>query len=222
MDSESNLMGTLKLLSGLRALRVRPRLLFASSGGAVYGRPLRIPLDESHPTLPLGAYGVTKLSLEHHLRVEEILSGLPYRVLRLSNPFGEWQRPQGIQGVIAVFAYRALHDRAVEVWGDGSVVRDFIYAGDVGSAFAAAAVHQGEARTFNVGGGVGLSVNEVLRTLERLLGRRIQRRTMPGRVFDPPTNVLDISLAGREMGWAPMTSFEDGLSRSIEWLRSEQ
>ena len=221
-DAEINLVGTLKLLSSLRALQIRPRVLFASSGGAVYGRPQRIPLTESHPTVPLGAYGVTKVALEHHLRVEEALMGLPYRVLRLSNPFGEWQQPHGIQGVIAVFAYRALHHRALEVWGDGSVVRDFIYAGDVGAAFVAAAAHEGEARTFNVGGGVGLSVNEIVQTLERLLGRRVERRAMPGRPFDPPANVLDVSLAAKELGWSPVTPFEDGLRRSVEWLKSEQ
>ena len=219
-DAETNLMGTLRLLNGLRRLPVPPRLLFASSGGAIYGRPQTIPLAESHPTVPLGAYGVTKLALEHYLRVEEAATGLSYRTLRLSNPFGEWQRPYGVQGVIAVFAHKALHRQPVDVWGDGSVVRDFLYAGDVGAAFVAAAAHAGEARVFNIGGGVGISVNDILRTLESQLGYRVERRNHPGRPFDPPVNVLDISLAHEALGWSPTTSFDEGLGRALAWLRT--
>ena len=218
-DSEVNLIGTLKLLMGLRQLSKQPRVIIASSGGAVYGRPLVVPLTEAHPTMPLGAYGVTKLAIEHHLRAESQLTGLPYRVLRISNPYGEWQRPHGVQGVIAVFAHRALKRQPVEVWGDGSVVRDFLYAGDVGTAFVAAAAHRGDTTTFNIGGGVGISVNEILRTLESLLGHRVDRRMQPARPFDPQVNVLDISLARSELGWAPEIAFEEGVGRSLQWLR---
>ena len=221
-DAEVNLIATLRLLHGLRDLPARPRLLFASSGGAVYGRPLSVPISERHATEPLGAYGVTKLALEHHLRVEGVLNGLSYRVLRLSNPFGEWQRPQGAQGVVTVFANRALRREPIEVWGDGTVVRDFLYAGDVGAAFAAAAVHEGEARVFNIGGGVGVSVNEIIGALEGLLGYSVERRNLPGRPFDPPVNVLDTSLARRELEWEPKVGFQEGLNRLVHWLRSIQ
>lgn len=219
-DVQHNLLGTLRLLQGLRDMDARPRLLFASSGGAVYGRPQTVPIGEDHPTLPMGAYGVTKLAIEHHLRIEEAQHALPYRILRLSNPYGEWQRPQGVQGVIAVFAHRALHREALNVWGDGSVVRDFVHAADVGRAFCAAATHQGDDRVFNVGAGKGLSVNEIIVTLERLLERRIERRVLPGRPFDPPVNVLDISRALQELNWQPALPFEAGLARALQWLRT--
>lgn len=219
LDSQTNLVGTLSLLRAMRDKAGRGRLLFASSGGAVYGRPQAVPLAENHPTLPMGAYGVTKLAIEHHLRIEESLHGLSYRVLRLSNPYGEWQMPHGIQGVIAVFAYRALHRIPLEVWGDGSVVRDFVHAADVGRAFAAAANYEGAARVFNIGGGEGHSVNHIISTLEQLLGREIERRILPARPFDPPVNVLDIQRAKDELHWRPAMAFEEGVAKALEWLR---
>lgn len=220
LDTQSNLLGALRLLQGLRQQAVRPRLLFASSGGAVYGRPQSVPLGEAHPTLPMGAYGVTKLAIEHHLRIEEALSGLSYRTLRLSNPYGEWQPPFGVQGVIAVFAHRALNGQPLDVWGDGSVVRDFVHAADVGRAFVAAARHEGASRVFNIGGGTGHSVNHIIGTLEQLLGRTIERRVSPARPFDPPVNVLDIQRAQDELRWKPTVAFEEGVAKALEWLRA--
>lgn len=221
-DAQTNLVGTLRLLGDLRKKSVQPRLLFASSGGAVYGRPQFVPLTEAHPTMPMGAYGATKLAIEHHLRIEEAQHGLSCRILRLSNPYGEWQQPHGVQGVIAVFAHRALHGEPVDVWGDGSVVRDFVYAADVGNAFVSAARHQGVGRVFNVGGGVGHSVNDIIRSLEQLLGRPVERRVFPARPFDPPVNVLDIQFAREELSWVPTTAFEDGVAKAVDWLRTVQ
>lgn len=219
-DVQSNLVGTLRLLQGLRQKAARPRILFASSGGAVYGRPQVVPLSENHPTMPMGSYGATKLAIEHHLRIEETQHGVPVRILRLSNPYGEWQQPHGVQGVIAVFAHRALQGLPVDVWGDGSVVRDFVYASDVGRAFAAAARHEGESRIFNIGGGTGHSVNDIVRTLEVLLARSVERRVRPARPFDPPVNVLDIQRAQTELGWKPAMEFQKGVEQSVEWLRT--
>ena len=219
-DAQTNLVGTLRLVQSLRQRQVRPRFLFASSGGAVYGRPNTVPLSEDHSTLPMGAYGATKLAIEHHLRIAEAQFGLPCRILRLSNPYGEWQQPHGVQGVIAVFAHRALNGLPVDVWGDVSVVLDFVYAADVGSAFVSAARHDGRARTFNIGGGVGHSVNDIIQTLEKLLGKRVERRAHPARPFDPPVNVLDIRLAQQELRWMPQMNFEEGVAMSVQWLRT--
>lgn len=219
-DVQVNVLGMLRLL---QALREGPpvRLLFASSGGAVYGRPRAVPLSESHPLEPMGAYGITKMVLEHYLRIEEAAHGLSYRVLRLSNPYGEWQRPHAVQGVIAVFAHHALHAKAVDVWGDGTVVRDFVHAADVGQAFVAAAGHAGESRVFNVGGGQGHSVNYIIATLEQLLGRPVERRTLAARPFDPPVNVLDIHRAREELRWSPSIGLEEGIARTLDWLRAQ-
>lgn len=220
LDAQANLVGTLRLLNGLREKSPHSRLLFASSGGAVYGIPQSVPLDEEHPMLPIGAYGVTKMAIEHHLRIAEALYGLQYRTLRLSNPYGEWQRPHGIQGVIAVFAHRALCGQPLDVWGDGSVVRDFIYAADVGRAFVAAARHQGRGRVFNIGDGAGHSINHIIRTLEHLLGHPVERRVYPARPFDPSINVLDIRRARDELNWQPTVALEEGVAKALEWLRA--
>ncbi|RZJ62696.1 MAG: NAD-dependent epimerase/dehydratase family protein [Acidovorax sp.] len=219
-DVQANLIGTLQLVQELRKRAARPRLLFASSGGAVYGRPQFVPLPESHPTMPMGAYGATKLAIEHHLRIEESLQGLSCRILRLSNPYGEWQQPYGVQGVIAVFAHRALSGQPVDVWGDGSVVRDFVYAADVGRAFVSAAHYNGDSRIFNIGGGSGHSVNDIIQTLENLLGKSVERRVLPARPYDPPVNVLDIQRAQQELQWKPTVAFEDGVAMSVQWLRT--
>ena len=170
--------------------------------------------------MPMGAYGVTKLAIEHYLQIEDAQYGLPCRILRLSNPYGEWQAPHGIQGVIAVFAHRALHGQPLDVWGDGSVVRDFVYAADVGQAFVSAAQHEGAARIFNIGGGSGHSINDIIGTLERLLGRAVERRVFPARPFDPPVNVLDIRRAHNELQWSPTVAFEEGVARALDWLRT--
>ena len=145
---------------------------------------------------------------------------MPHRVLRLSNPYGEWQQPHGIQGVIAVFAHRALQALPVDVWGDGSVVRDFVNAADVGRAFVAAAQHEGASRVFNIGGGTGHSVNDIIDTLERLLERAVERRVFPARPFDPPVNVLDIRRAHDELHWSPTVDFDEGVARALDWLRT--
>ena len=219
-DASVNLVGALQLVKGLGEHQFKGRLLFASSGGAVYGVPQVVPLPEDHPTLPIGAYGVTKMAIEHHLRVAEAMNGLDYRVLRLSNPYGEWQHPNRIQGVIAVFAHRALHRQPLDVWGDGSVVRDFVYAADIGQAFLAAHRHEGISRIFNVGGGVGHSVNQIIDVLSKLLNGTVQRRSHPSRSFDPPINVLDIRKAREELDWQPVTGFEEGLGKTLTWLRT--
>lgn len=219
-DVNDNLVGLLQLIKGLVSKGTRPRILFASSGGSVYGIPQSVPIAEDHQSVPIGAYGVTKMAIEHHLRIAESTDGLPHRILRLSNPYGEWQRPNGIQGVISVFAHRALCGQPVDVWGDGSVVRDFVYAGDVAQAFLAAAVHAGPARVFNIGGGAGHSVNHILKTLEHLLGRHVERHIHSARPFDPPINVLDIRRAKDELHWAPTVAFEEGVAKALEWLRT--
>lgn len=221
LDAQSNLLGTLRLLVGLQEKSPSSMLLFASSGGAVYGIPQSVPLGEDHQTVPIGAYGVTKMAIEHHLRIAESLSGLPHRILRLSNPYGEFQRPVAIQGVIAVFANNALNKRPMDIWGDGSVIRDFVYAADVGRAFVAAAQYQGRARIFNIGGGAGYSVNHIIEVLEHLVGHSIARRTHPARPFDPPINVLDIRRAKEQLNWQPTVAFEEGVAKTLAWLRSE-
>ena len=218
-DIESNVIGTLHLLRSAIKSDVR-KILFASSGGTVYGIPREVPISESHPTDPVCSYAIGKLAVEKYLYLYHVLHGLDYCVLRIANAYGEGQRPFGSQGAVAVFLKKAMNDEVIEIWGDGKVVRDYVYVGDVIDAFLKAMSYEGEHRLFNVGAGEGRSVNELVSAIESVIGRPVGRRYVHGRSFDVPINVLDISRARVALGWEPKTPLYDGLARTLEWLRT--
>ena len=220
-DVESNIIGTLRLLEIARLNGVR-RVIFASSGGTVYGLPQSLPIAESHPTQPLVSYGIAKLAIEKYLHMYQVLHGVEYCVLRLANPFGERQRVSAAQGAVAVFLHRALHGETIHIWGDGSVTRDYIYIKDAIRAFIKAMSWQGTQRVFNIGSGQGLSLNDILAAMEKLLGRPVTRSYEPARNFDVPVNVLDIACARQQLGWAPAVSFHDALVNTLAWMRENQ
>ena len=217
-DVETNLVATLALLEAARACGVT-RVVFASSGGTVYGRPERIPIAESHPTNPICSYGITKLAIEKYLHLYHQLHGLDYMVLRLANPFGEGQRPDAAQGAVAVFLNRALEGRPIEVWGDGNVVRDYVYVADITDAFLRALDYRGECRIMNIGAGQGRSLNEMLTAMEEVFRRPVARTYLPTRPFDVPANVLDSTRARQLLGWEPRVPLHEGLVRTLEWLK---
>ena len=214
-DLESNVVGTLRLLEAARKAKVS-KVVFVSSGGTVYGVPQQVPIPETHPTEPLSSYGIGKLAIEKYLHLFEVLHGMNHCVLRLANPFGERQRPLAAQGAVAVFLYRALHRQDIEIWGDGSVVRDYLYIADVVQALLKAATYQGQERIFNIGSGHGKNLNEILDAIAALIGHPVARRYLPARAFDVPANVLDISKAAVHLEWQPQTSFEAGLARTLD------
>lgn len=220
-DVEGNIIGTLRLLDIARSNGVR-RVIFASSGGTIYGLPQSLPIAESHPTQPVVSYGITKLTIEKYLHMYQVLHGMEYCVLRLANPFGERQRVSAAQGAVAVFLNRALHGETIHIWGDGSVTRDYIYIKDAVGAFIKAMSWQGKQRVFNIGSGQGLSLNDLLAAMEKLLGRPVVRSYEQGRKFDVPVNVLDIAAARQYLGWTPQVSFHDGLVNTLAWMREDQ
>jgi UDP-glucose 4-epimerase len=211
-DVQTNLGSTLQLLESARQAGVR-RIVFTSSGGTVYGQPTTIPIPEDHANNPTCSYGITKLAIEKYLDLYRILHGLESVVLRIANPYGDRQRQSSVQGAIAVFLGRALRHEPIEIWGDGNVVRDYVYVGDVASALLAAADYQGCHHIFNIGSGHGLSLNQLIHAIEKQLGHPVRVNYQPGRDFDIPINVLDISLAADELGWSPQVLFAEGLAR---------
>jgi len=213
-DVESNIAGTLRLLEAWRR-EGGGKIVFVSSGGTVYGVPRTVPIAEEHPTHPVSSYGITKLAIEKYLELYRVLHGVDYCVLRPANPYGERQRVASGQGAVTAFLYRAHRGEPIEIWGDGRVVRDYLYVGDVADALVRALGHKGERRVINIGSGVGRDLNQVVAAIERVIGRPVERRYAPGRNFDVPANVLDISLARAELGWQPATAFEDGLTRTL-------
>ncbi|MDP1526753.1 MAG: NAD-dependent epimerase/dehydratase family protein [Rhodocyclaceae bacterium] len=218
-DAQANVIASLRLFDQCVAAGIK-RLVFISSGGTVYGIPAHVPIPESAPTLPITAYGVAKLAIEKYLEVYSRLRGLDYRVLRISNLYGPFQTAEKKQGVVAAFLSEAMRGEHLEIWGDGQVVRDYIYVADVAESVLAALQHQGEQRIFNIGSGTGLNLIELIDAMEHLLGRRLQRQFRPGRPVDVPVNILDCMLAKKELGWYPRTDFPDGLRRTAEWLET--
>jgi UDP-glucose 4-epimerase len=217
-DLESNLVPTVRFLDVALEHGLR-KVVFASSGGTVYGVPRSVPVAEDHPKQPLCSYGIHKLAIEQYLDLYHSLHNLDYCVLRLANPFGERQRSDASQGAIAVFLNHALRGEEITVWGDGSAVRDYIYVRDVATAFCRAVRHDRSTGVFNIGSGKGLSVNDLLASIESLLGRPVPRRYVEGRPFDVPINILDTSRAAQVLGWRPGFTFREGLERTLEWMR---
>lgn len=213
-DIESNLAGTVRLLEAAVREGVR-KVVFSSSGGTVYGIPRYNPIDEEHPTEPLVSYGIAKLAIEKYLHLFSVLHGLDYAVLRISNPYGPGQSPTGSQGALTVFLHRALTGLPIEIWGDGTVVRDYLHVDDVTAAFLKVALEDVPAGVFNVGSGRGTSLNELIGILGEALGRPVAVRYAPGRPFDVPVNVLNVAKAAEVLRWRPQVSLEDGVARMI-------
>lgn len=216
-DVESNVLGTVRLLT--HAVRSGlTKVIFVSSGGTVYGVPKQLPILESHPTDPVCSYGITKLAIEKYLGLFKQLHGLDYTVLRIANPFGERQRTHASQGAVAVFLGKVLRGEPVEIWGDGSVVRDYIHIADVVDALLAALERASNEHVFNIGSGRGHSLNEVIDAIENVTGKVADRRYLPGRVFDVPVSVLAIERAQRSLAWSPRINFDQGLAKFADWM----
>lgn len=218
-DVESNVLGSLRLMELCREHGVR-KVVFVSSGGTVYGVPRTTLIAEDHPTDPISSYGIHKLTVEKYLALAHRLHGLDYCVVRPANLYGPRQRLDTAQGAVAVFLDQALRDQPIQIWGDGSVVRDYVYVTDAVDAMLKAAAFEGAPRIFNIGSGKGTSLKELVAAIGQLLGRQVKVEYRGARAVDVPTNVLDASLAARHLGWRASTSLGEGLHRTCEWLRT--
>lgn len=217
-DVQSNLVATLKLLNGAVSAGVR-KVVFFSSGGTVYGIPQQLPIPETHPTNPICSYGVVKLAIEKYLHFYCHLYGLDYLVVRLSNPYGERQNPMGAQGAVAVFLGRLARGEPIQIWGDGSTIRDYLYVADAISGVLAAAEQPGAYHLFNVGSGRGTSVKDLLALIESVTGLYDLVQYLPSRPVDVPANILDISRLSETTGWKPSTGLSEGIARTWTWVR---
>ncbi|WP_162941294.1 NAD-dependent epimerase/dehydratase family protein [Achromobacter sp. B7] len=215
-DLQSNVTPTLRLLEACREAGVK-RVIFISSGGTIYGLPKQVPTPESAPTDPITAYGISKLAIEKYLGLYEYLHGLQYRVLRVANPFGPYQTALKSQGVIAAFMHQCISHEPIHIWGDGSSVRDYVYVNDVVDAVLAAVQHHGPSRVFNIGGGQGRSLLDIVDVIKRVSGITPEIKFSPSRSVDVPRSILDITLASQELGWTPKTAFDEGMQRTWAW-----
>jgi UDP-glucose 4-epimerase len=219
-DAEVNLVGLLNLLDGARAGDVR-RVIFASSGGAMYLTEGLLPLGEGAAKLPLSPYGSAKLASEYYLATFARLYDLTAVVLRYSNVYGPRQNGAGEGGVVAVFAHRLATGQPVTIFGDGLQTRDFVYVGDVAEANLLASecdvspLQELDSRAFNIGTGIETGVRELAELLAAALGREVEVRYQPARAGELRRSALAIDKAVSALGWRPRTSLREGLAATL-------
>lgn len=221
-DVRSNVIDTIQLITECCEQSVS-KFVFVSSGGTVYGEPREVPIKESHPTEPICSYGITKLTIEKYCNLFGKMRGLDYTVARIANPYGERQNPKAKQGAVGVFLGNISRGEPITIYGDGSVVRDFIYIGDCSSALYACAAYSpkgDQPRIFNIGSGEGYSLKQIVDSIKKVVDVDVVVNYLPGRSLDVPSNVLDISLAEEHLGWKPSVDLSEGLERSWKWIRS--
>lgn len=213
-----NIGFSVNLLEACIRCNVR-KVVFVSSGGTVYGRNAICPISEETILNPINAYGLQKLTIEKLLYLYDYMYGLDYRVIRFANPYGPFQRPNGIQGVVTTFTYRAIKNERIFVYGDGSVVRDYIYISDAIEAMLNVANGAAPYKVFNIGCGYGTSINDVLDIIKNVVGRKLHIEYMPSRAVDVPENYLDISRYERYYGKLKCRSLESGIFKTARFLQ---
>jgi UDP-glucose 4-epimerase len=216
-DVESNLLSSIHLFEKCIEFNVK-RLIFISSGGTVYGNPVKLPIKENHPTNPMSSYGIIKLTIEKYLYLFNILKGLDYKILRFSNPFGERQNPLITQGLIAHLLYLIKTKKPIEIWGDGKVVRDYFYIKDGARAIYKAIKDRSKNKIYNISSGTGLSINQILSRFKTVLNLEFKVKYKEARKFDVKKNILNNSLAKKYLNWKPEVSFNEGLKRTWSYI----
>lgn len=212
-DLDGNLRQTVQLLESMRRSGNR-RILYLSSGGAVYGAPQHLPIDERHPLNPISSYGVVKVAIENYLRMYEANQDFRATIIRPSNPYGPGQDLSGQIGAVTTFLRAAFKEEPITIWGDGTVVRDYIFISDLVSLLLLAVESQFSG-VFNCGSGVGTSLIDLIDAVERASGRQLSTQFEPARAFDPSQVILDVSSASRTFGWRPAMTLAQGIDLTI-------
>jgi UDP-glucose 4-epimerase len=216
-DAQVNVVGTVNVLEA--AHRVDARVLFCSSGGAIYGRDAPIPSLESALPLPESPYGVAKSCAEQYVGLSNRLHGTGHAVLRLANVYGPRQDPTGEGGVVGIFCSRVLAGKRPIIYGDGKQTRDYVYVGDVVMAFLAAA-DTGGPGTWNIGTGVETNVLDLAATIGETAGRAVEPEFAPRRPGELLRSALAVELARSDLGWSAVTSLADGIREVYQWIES--
>ncbi len=216
-DADVNVLGSLNLAEAARRGGVR-QILFASTGGAIYGEQDYFPADENHPARPVSPYGISKRSFELYLFYYHVAYGLDATCLRYANVYGERQNPHGEAGVVAIFLNRLLAGEAPTINGEGLQTRDYVHVSDVVRANLAAAGRPGY-HVYNVGTGVETSVVDLYKEIARSLGSDLQARHGPAKPGEQKRSVVDATLGRRELGLPPPIPLSEGLARTAAWFR---
>ena len=225
-DSHINVVGLVNLLEGAGEGRVK-RVIFASSGGVVYGDPEVIPTPETAPKLPVSPYGVSKLAGEYYLRALAALRGFEGVAMRYANVFGPRQDPKSEAGVVSIFVSRLLAGQALTVFGDGRQTRDYVFVKDVARANVLAASvpissdGNFDGPAFNIATSVQRNVLEVAAAVGQVMGRKPEIEFAEARPGELLRSALDVSKAKKVLGWTPKHMFEDGLRELVDWFKKE-
>jgi UDP-glucose 4-epimerase len=217
-DASVNILGVLTLLEASVRHGIR-RVVFASSGGAIYGEQEVFPAPETHPTRPISPYGVAKLSTEQYLFYYGAVYGVESVALRYANVYGPRQNPEGEAGVVAIFTTKMLQGAQPVINGEGKQTRDYVYVGDVVKANLLALQAKGIC-VYNVGTGVETDVNTIFRTLKAATGSRCEEIHGEGKKGEQTRSVLNAGKLSTELGWRPGVSLKDGLKNTVEYFRS--
>jgi len=218
LDLRGNVENSIRLLNCCCDAGVS-KVVFASSGGTIYGLQSVLPVSEDAATNPLSAYGIGKLAIEKYLYLYNHLYGLDYTALRISNPFGEGQLPSPGTGVIATFMLNLVKGNSLTIFGDGTSVRDYVYVDDVVSALIKAAEVRHPHKVFNIGTGIGRSVLDLADAITGAAGLTPQLVYKPAHPTAVPANVLDISRARRVLDWQPENSWEESVEKTFDWYK---
>ncbi|MBS0563343.1 MAG: NAD-dependent epimerase/dehydratase family protein [Proteobacteria bacterium] len=218
-DVRDNLVGTLNLVDSMLDLGIR-RIVYMSSGGTVYGIPEQVPTPESHPLRPRSSYGIVKVAIEQYFDQYRRGRGLSPLVIRGSNPYGPRQAHSGVQGVISTFLRRAKEGQPIEIWGDGSVVRDYVHVADLADLCVTGAFSDIEG-ALNGGSGRGASINEIVEIVSAATGLHLDVIYRPARGIDVPKSVLDVHRARELLGWTSSTDLKRGVAETWEWMKRQ-
>ena len=219
-DAQVNIIGGLNLLKACVDHGVR-KVIFSSTGGALYGEPDVVPADEEHPLRPLSPYGTSKLAFEHYLGTFRRTYDLDFTVLRYANVYGARQDFHAEEGrVIAIFASRMLEGKPVTIDGTGEQARDMLHVGDVATANLAA-LEKGSGGTFHVSTGLPVTINDLFRKLALLTDYQLEPRYGPSRKGDVYRIALDNARAREHLGWEPRVNLEEGLSLTVDYFREQ-
>jgi UDP-glucose 4-epimerase len=218
-DADVNVLGTLNLLQNCVRHNVK-KVIFASTGGAVYGEQEIFPCDETHPTRPVSPYGITKLAVEKYLYYYSIEFGLKFVILRYANVYGPRQNPQGEAGVVAIFTSRLLSGGQAIINGDGKQTRDYVYVGDV-ARMNIKALDYDQNDIFNVGTGIETDVNVVFRHLNKLTGENAEEKHGPSKPGEQKRSVISHEKAKKILNWSPEVDIEEGLKKTVDFFRKK-
>jgi UDP-glucose 4-epimerase len=226
-DATINILGTLNLMEALRQSEASTRVVFTSTGGALYGEFTKPPNLETFPKDPESPYAISKLSTEYYLAYYGRVHNRDAVAVRFGNVYGPRQDPHGEAGVVAIFCGRILNDRPLTVFGDGLQTRDYVYVGDVARAVWLAATkplpERGklDARAFNIGTGKGTSVLEIARVLQQVARSNVAVEFAPHRPGEQQDSFVEVSKAREVLGWTPQVSLADGLAQTYAWFARE-